>query len=395
MKSDNGLRVFSDGVGTVSAGVMETIWDNIPSKKGSPTCFQIRLGGAKGMVAVDTRLSGSVVQIRPSMIKFNSEDMQDLEICDMASEPIPLFLNRQMIKIMEDMNIPERWFVELQNNRVTELREVTANIKNTAKFLKRHNVGGSIQLYKLFNECNQLQVDYKEDPFLRSLVEVAILRELRLVKHRARIPVEKGITLFGIMDETGYLLENQVYVTFDTMEGRFPPPPGAGMLLVTRSPALFDGDIQLASNIVPPKHHPLNRHRNCIVFSQRGTRDMPSQLSGGDLDGDIFNIVWDTAAIPQRIFPPADYPRVDPVDIGRLVTKEDMAKFFVEFMKTDRLGIIATKHMILADWAVSGSSHPDCRTLARLHSTAVDFSKTGIPARLEEIPKMHRYRPDL
>lgn len=96
---------------------------------------------------------------------------------------------------------------------------------------------------------------------------------------------------------------------------------------------------------------------NCIVFSQKGTRDLPSQLSGGDLDGDIYNVIWDQDAVRtcERVFAPADYPLVQPKIIDREVEREDMTSFFVEFMKTDNLGLIATKHMILADQRAAGT----------------------------------------
>ena len=389
-------RIFSDGVGTISWDVMEAIRYYLPHTKGSPTCFQIRLAGAKGMLSLDSRLSGSQILIRPSMIKFPSEDMQNLEICDMASRPIPLVLNRQMIKILEDMGVPDNWFFKLQNTELTRLREITANASNTARFLKAQAIGEPFRLHKLFRQCDLSRIDYRKEAFLRSVVEAAVLRELRLLKQKARIPVKEGITLFGIMDETGFLEENEVYVTFDTIKGRYPPPPRQGRLLVTRSPALYDGDIQFATNVIPPGDHPLTEHRNCIVFSQKGSRDLPSQLSGGDLDGDIYNIIWDTDTGPLlQVFEPADYPRVQPIDIGRPVTVDDMANFFVDFMKTDHLGIIATRHMILADQMETGTCHPDCKKLAQLHSTAVDFSKTGIAVKMEELPKASKYRPDL
>lgn len=396
VKSPDGARVFSDGVGAVSQNVVETIWDNLPRSKGFPTCFQIRLGGAKGMLAVDSRLDGSVIALRPSMVKFASEDLQTLEICNVGSQPIPLVLNRQIIKIMEDMGVSEDWFFKLQNIQVSLLRGVTASIQSTAKYLKGQNISRSLRLHKLFRQFGALGIDYTNDRFLRSVVEALVLRELRLLKHKARIPVQKGVTLFGIMDETGFLQENDVFVTYETTKAQFALPPGPGPLVVTRSPALFNGDIQVAHNIVPPHDHPLAQHRNCIVFSQRGSRDLPSQLSGGDLDGDIFNIVWDPECAPAVTYPPADYPRVSPVDIGRVVTKDDMADFFINFMETDRLGVIATRHLIMADQLTKGSCDPECKLLAQLHSMAVDFSKTGIPVKMEDLPRMtSRYRPDL
>ncbi|KAL5000778.1 RNA dependent RNA polymerase-domain-containing protein [Aspergillus recurvatus] len=386
-------KIYSDGVGTISADAVDVIHSILPPRKGMPTCFQIRLGGAKGMLSLDPRLRGSKICIRPSMIKFQTDDLTHVEICGSGSNPIPLVLNRQVIKIMEDMGVDGEWFLKLQGLRIEQLRKATATTKNTANFVKRQGIADCVKIYRLFLLIHRLNLDYKEIPFLRAVVEAMVLRELRLLKHKARIPVDKGITLYGIMDETGLLNEDEVFVTYQTMD-RFAAPPKNCRLLVTRSPALHNGDIQHPYNVVPPKGHPLRQHRNCIVFSQKGVRDLPSQLSGGDLDGDLYNVIWDPEAAPKRVFAPADYPRIPPLDIKRRVERKDMADFFVEFMQSDRLGVIATKHMILADQMELGTSHPDCKKLAQLHSTAVDFSKTGVPVRLEEMPFVNRNRPD-
>ncbi|KUI62533.1 RNA-dependent RNA polymerase 1 [Cytospora mali] len=388
-------RVFSDGVGTLSWAVALQIWDIISQRKAAPTAFQIRFRGSKGMLALDSTLSGSVINIRPSMKKFESNDIPNLEICDMAAKPIPLVLNRQMIKIMEDMGCSHEWFFRMQNEEIARLRAITSDAYSVAEFLKQQSVGEGIRLHRLFVQFENLGIDYRKDDFLRSIVEAMILRELRLLKHKSRIPVRQGVTLFGIMDETGFLKENEVYVTYDTMGSRFEPPPESGRpLLVTRSPALHPGDIQMACNAIPPDGHPLRDHYNVIVFSRNGKRDLPSQLSGGDLDGDIYNIIWDKGARPQKTFEAADYTRVDPIDLGRDVTRDDMAEFFVDFMKLDHLGPIATRHMILADQKEEGILHIDCLKLAELHSTAVDFSKTGREVSLKDLPRANKRRPD-
>lgn len=177
------------------------------------------------------------------------------------------------------------------------------------------------------------------------------------------------------MDETGILEENEIYVPL-RIEG------GAklvqGDLVVTRSPALHPGDVKVARAVDVPKDSPLRDLYNCIVFSSKGTRDIPSQLSGGDLDGDVYQIFWRTAIFPKILATPADYPIVTPIDIGREVTRSDMTDFFIKFMEQDQLGRIANNHQTLADQREEGTFDADCLTLATLHSTAVDFSKTGI-----------------
>lgn len=147
--------------------------------------------------------------------------------------------------------------------------------------------------------------------------------------------------------------------------------------------------------VTPPEDSPLRQLRNCVVFSQQGARDLPSQLSGGDLDGDLYSVIWDQDAMPARMFSPADYPRVTPEPLNRKVNRDDMADFFINFMKTDVLGVIANRHQILADWKEDGTIDTECVKLAELHSTAVDSSKTGIPVNVRDLPKAPQVRPDL
>lgn len=105
-------------------------------------------------------------------------------------------------------------------------------------------------------------------------------------------------------------------------------------------------------------------------------------LSGGDLDGDLYNIIYDKSLRPKRTCSPADYATPDPIDIGRTVEAQDVTNHFLNFMENDSLGRIATLHQIIADRELLGTFDQVCLDLAALHSDAVDFSKTGIPVSL-------------
>jgi hypothetical protein len=224
------------------------------------------------------------VRVRESMTKFRSDDTQNLEICDVANKPIPLVLNRQMIKILEDMKVPGSWFLKAQNQELDRLRKITASTVNTVEFLRRQKIAEQMRFSQFIRRLHKLGIDYKKDDFLCSIVEAVVLREVRLLKHKARIPVEHGVTLFGIMDEFGYLGDEEVFITFDKQRGYPYPDLHDRLVIITRSPALHPGDIQVRRAIVPPRGHPLRSLSNCIVFSQKGSRDLPSQLSGGDLE---------------------------------------------------------------------------------------------------------------
>ncbi|KAH0496216.1 hypothetical protein TgHK011_003588 [Trichoderma gracile] len=398
VKTADESRVFSDGCGTISWDALEEIWDHLPMTS-APTCLQVRLAGIKGMLSLDSRLKGKLICIRKeSMMKFSSNDQTMLGICDTASKPLRLVLNRQTIKILEDMGTNAEWFIDQQNKALDVLRNVTATAVNTSTFLEYQLVGTTVGLPKLIKYLSRIGVDYRRDNFMKTVVDHTILTELRLLKHKARIPVDQGVTLFGIMDETGFLEEGEIFVTFDQqydkVQGRIKRSLKDGFVLVTRSPALHPGDIQPAQMRTPPQGHPLHDLKNCVVFSQKGARDLPSQLSGGDLDGDLYSIFWDPYVVPKRVYPAASYPRVSPPSLDRAVTRDDIADFFVRFMETDILGMIANRHQAYADIKNEGTLDEACIKLAALHSTAVDYSKTGIPVTLQQLPKAPRMRPD-
>jgi len=188
------------------------------------------------------------------------------------------------------------------------------------------------------------------------------------------------------MDETDFLQEGEVYCFIETEAGG---QLLTGSVIITRSPALHPGDVQCVTAVDPPEESPLRALHNVVVFSSRGQRDLPSQLSGGDLDGDLYNVIYDQSLYPKRLAHPADYTNQPPIDIGRPVERSDMTDFFILFMENDALGLIATLHQVLADRKELGTFDRECILLAEMHSTAVDFSKTGIPVSFYTRDLMH------
>jgi hypothetical protein len=59
---------------------------------------------------------------------------------------------------------------------------------------------------------------------------------------------------------------------------------------------------------------------------------------------------------------------------------DHLNKHFVDFVKNDNLGKISTWLIAQAD--LKGADCTECEELAQLHSMAVDFPKTGVPATL-------------
>ena len=98
--------------------------------------------------------------------------------------------------------------------------------------------------------------------------------------------------------------------------------------------------------------------------------------------------------VPRSTYAPAQYPRVTAPELDREVTPKDMSDFFVTFMQVDQLGMLSNIHLQLADAGAAGTLDPACIKLAQLASTSVDFSKTGVPVDMSEVPRYSRFRPD-
>lgn len=333
------------------------------------------------MLSLDSRLAGAEMLLRPSMTKFRGSDSADLEICTAGYRPITLYLNEQLIPILEKLGVANEWFLDLQKAEIERLYSTTSSAKNASKFLSSHSIGDKIRLPWFLERLPHLNLSFQQDDLLTRVVETAVLIQLRTLKYKARIPVRKGFTLLGIMDETGILKEGEVFCVAD-VDGKSKVITGENRreIIISRSPALHPGDIQIAAAVTVPASSPLMQLRNCICFSQKGFRDLPSMLSGGDLDGDLYHIIFDPDARPTRpMYKPAEYPRLRPRELDRPVEREDMTQFFIEFMETDQLGRICNAHKMLADETSEGVADPRCIKLAEMASTAVDFSKTGIP----------------
>lgn len=150
------------------------------------------------MISLDDRIDDHAIYLRPSMIKFEGSTAQDIEICGAAFKPLPMYLNRQLIKILEDLGVPDEAFLTLQNDAVEQLRLATASPVNAASFLRRIHVGQSAKLPWLVRELVDIDVTYSDDEFLAHVLEVCVLVELRELKHRSRIRVEQGMTVYGV-----------------------------------------------------------------------------------------------------------------------------------------------------------------------------------------------------
>lgn len=105
-------------------------------------------------------------------------------------------------------------------------------------------------------------------------------------------------SLLGVTDPTGKLEENQIFVqinkktkNIDEKQYQIIYDQGqskiiTGTVVVTKSPSVHPGDIQLFECVDIPELRCLS---NVVVFSNKGEgRPACNKMSCGDLDGDVY-----------------------------------------------------------------------------------------------------------
>ncbi|EFY93089.1 suppressor of ascus dominance [Metarhizium acridum CQMa 102] len=385
-------QCFTDGVGLISKFLSQLIMEEMTLDIfDKPTAFQFRMGGCKGVLAVWPQAQGMEVHIRKSQEKFKS-NFQALEIVRCAARSTAT-LNRQTITILESLGVRKKIFMELLKEQISWYENATKDtseaIKLLTKFVDENQ--SSLVLAELLKAG--FKTDNIQESFTLNIFNLWLSWSFRLLKEKTRIHVPKSAFVLGCVDESGSLRGHstetegssdqlnekqlpQIFLQLTDPSHEGKTNTIQGKCIVGRNPSLHPGDIRVVQAVNNPK---LRHLKDVIVFPSKGDRPVPAMLSGGDLDGDDFFIIWDDRLIPEEWnHKPMDYEAPSPRQLDRDVTVDDLREFFVNYMKNDNLGLIAVAHLAFAD--MYGPKSQICLRLAELHSQAVDYAKTGEPA---------------
>ncbi|CAK5264770.1 unnamed protein product [Mycena citricolor] len=306
MSVPSGKYHFTDGVGTMSLGLAQSIWAELrPTRRrnrrlvnNALRAVQIRFQGSKGMFSVDYKLKGHVFCLRPSMIKFSAPHSTTIEIAMTFDKPGPYYLNRPLIMLLR-----ESWCLD---------RSIGTY------FLSSEGLGVDYEIFKACIPADSARSTLVSgDAFYTKTLDFAIHHMLRLLKTKARIPMPAQVTLVG-------------------------------------------------------------------------ERPCPSMLGGGDLDGDTYHLIPQEKhpeLRPSRICPPAEYAPSPQKLVARPSTSADIREFVIEYINSDAVGIVATNWLLIVDQSPHHIFDRDCLKLAKLHSDAVEYPKSGQRVAVETIPK--------
>ncbi|KAI9841651.1 MAG: hypothetical protein M1838_003487 [Thelocarpon superellum] len=387
---------FTDGVGKISDFLARLVASEL-SLPSVPSVLQFRLGGCKGVLTTWPDARDRAIYIRPSQYKFPAIH-NGLEI-NRWSQFSAAALNRQLIVVLSALGVPDEVFLRKQAKMLADIEEAARDQALAVTLL-----GKFVDPNQMTRTLAGMILDgfmTRDDPFVVSLLQLWRAWSIKYLKEKAKILVADGAFLLGCTDETQTLQGHRTAAqpgpdaTAAQRLASLPeiflqvPRPGTddggyvvvqGVCVLARNPSLHPGDVRVVRAVDQPG---LRHLRDVVVLPQTGDRDLASMCSGGDLDGDDYIVMWDEDLIPREWNHAAmDYTPAQPDPLDRGVTTRDIINFFVNYMKNDQLGKIATSHLAHADRF--GVKHPKCRRLAELHSDAVDYAKSGKPAAMEK-----------
>ena len=237
--------------------------------------MQFRLGGAKGVVVQDPTLEGKVICLRPSQIKFDGLDNLTFDVQSTSSRPKLVFLNRPLIMLLEHLGVEPKVIKDLQSAGILEVEAMRNSLSQATKFFLQYNLGASYHLPSLFKNISKyLQLDISDGPdslhhhLMERALYCAATHALREIKYRAHILVPGSYTLLGVSDEYDCLAKGEIFATVydESKETNSEPISIEGQVLITRSPQVHPGDVQLVTAVRRPE---LNHLKNVVVFSCR------------------------------------------------------------------------------------------------------------------------------
>ncbi|CAF1359032.1 unnamed protein product [Didymodactylos carnosus] len=364
--------------------------------------MQIRYNGCKGTLSVKPELDNRQHQlvVRESMEKFESEHYM-LEVCKVSS-PRPLYLNRQTIVLLSNRGIPDSNFLVLQNQNLLWLVQSFLNNEYAFKLLNEKvlDVFPFKKLAKYIDLVNEIF-------FKDLLIGCCLTNVLELLKRtRIKIPKMEARNMFGIVDEYRVLEYGQVFIQYTPMyeeeingERRQREDPkilNNCLVAITKNPCHHPGDIRTFNAV----DHPKLRHlKDVVVFPQKGPRPHSNEISGSDLDGDEYAVIWHEDLVPNtENYEAYVYDTQDnlPKHPGA-ITREDINKVVLDIAEQDCLGRLSNLHLAYADRL--GVDDEKCKELAGVISKEVDSGKTGIhpmsEAQIKELAKgLDNKRPD-
>ncbi|OXV07297.1 hypothetical protein Egran_04940, partial [Elaphomyces granulatus] len=428
LEDDKNKPIMNDGCALMSRALAREICDNMGISGNTPSCFQGRIAGAKGLWMVDRQnsnistsdrdfwlqVSDSQLKVRPHPQDWDPRyiDIDDAKLTfEVANWSKPLNqvnLNVQLLGILDYGGTIRAHVADLMRGGIKQ------HYQDFAEVIKRDDILlGRCLLQKLKpspKEGMARNMVRRSDQWVFDDVECAIrfleagfsprnFKPLRDCLSRSlestldryvkdlHIHVPLSTYAFCIADPYGVLEEDEVHFGFssqwqhhsfeDTLLDDID-------VLVARLPAHLPSDVQRRRAVWRSE---LRHFKDVIVFPTRGTQPLAGLLSGGDYDGDIPWICWDKGIVETFInsSPPQNKPPEffglthHATPMGEIQSTEDfLQRTFMFNLTVSNLGRCTVEHESIIYEEEESVNSEKAKELAMLLSHLVDARKAGV-----------------
>jgi hypothetical protein len=298
----------TDGCGRAPPKFFEKIRDAFKLNY-APSCVQIRFGGCKGLLHVDTSVS-KVQFRRKSQRKYVCDDtaieQRQIEITSWSPSPssacldMSAKLNQQLAFVLRSMGVPDQFFYDL----LTDTRDLVlgaiglgspdrSHLERALDFVNKFKGMPQCEQIKEILEQNILDVTH---PYIVRGLSMAINLLLNPIQNSFHMPVPSMKFLYGVPDPTGLLNYGECFVVLGD------PTPGGTQrrfenvqVVVGRNPMQHPGDVRKLTAVFVQDLFNLGL-LNVIVFPVKGHPGtgqlLNDEMSGGDFDGDQYIFIW-------------------------------------------------------------------------------------------------------
>lgn len=420
--------VMNDGCALMSRHFANAICDQLGITGNTPSAFQGRIAGAKGLWMVDRHNSDSSVgaddfwiQISDSQLKIQphpqawrgpvDDEKLTFEVVKWSKPLRPVELNTQLLAILEHGGQVREYIAELTRAGIRAISQDFASVlesnsavlcRSLVQKIKPMADDGSSPMSQRMRRLEQWTANDAEAIIrlteagftprsfypLRKRLGRCLRDLLDRYVDELHIEVPLSTYAFCIADPYGILEEDEVHFGFSNNWrdpwGQFEDNLLDGMdVLVGRLPAHVPSDIQRRRAVWKPE---LRHFKDVIVFPTTGDIPLAHMLSGGDYDGDTPWICWDqnivqrfqNSDLPTKEFPPEHFGltkhSVPMRDIQS--TDEFLQSAFTFNLTTSNLGRCTVEHEKIAYDELIDSAK--AKELACLLSHLVDGRKGGV-----------------
>lgn len=193
--------LFTDGIGKISANLLERL--SLKLKIRDLSVIQVRYKGAKGILVLDRNLENNMIQLRPSMIKYDCNHdsaSKYLDILDWNKYKAG-FLNRQTIVLLKSLGISDKVFERLQQEHIERISSLS--FKDCSIF-KHMNEDLNTDINNLepanITILHLLRAGFKleNEPFFRGVLETMKKNGYNQLKVKSNILIKKSARIIGV-----------------------------------------------------------------------------------------------------------------------------------------------------------------------------------------------------